>query len=175
MKKKLIFLIFAILLVCSICVQASAYTTSGYKWASKTIYYAIHSSVTGVNSVAYASAISDYQYNTNVTLYASPSNTVYLNVTSESSVDWDGLMSPYGSGGYYSEVFCYLNTSYTAFYEANKRLSVAAHEVGHALGLGDLGTSSTSLMNGYTYYRYEINRVYVTQSDDRNGVNYLYP
>ena len=176
MKKKVVALGLAIMLFVSICTQASAYSLWGYKWSSKAIYYEVHSNASGVNNTAFTGGIGSWNTNTNVTLISSSVNkTVYCNVISMSTVDWDGLCSPYVSGSLFSEVFCFLNTYYTGSYSANKRQSVAAHEIGHALGLADLSSGSTALMNGYTYYRYDTNGVYTVQTDDKNGVNYLYP
>ena len=78
----------------------------------------------------------------------------------------------------------WLNTHFTSGYVANKVRSVAAHEIGHYLGLahrsgsicvnGTPPTGDVTLMNPYTSTRYTACGVYTPIVDDRNGVNYLY-
>ncbi len=172
-SKKIVSLILVVMLIFSLCVQASAYSLSGNQWASTPVYF--KHVATGVNLTAFSSAFVDWKYNSDIDFYNSLSNpTLYDNNVYYSGVTWDGLCSSYFSGGYFTEAYCYLNTYYTDNYSADKRQSVAGHEIGHAIGLADLGSSSTSLMNGYTYNRYDVNGVYTAQTDDINGVNYLY-
>lgn len=63
---------------------------------------------------------------------------------------------------------------YYTVYATNKAVSVATHELGHVLGLGDLYGSYQSLMNGYTSTRYDSYGIYTPQQDDLDGINVLY-
>ncbi|MDR0491403.1 MAG: matrixin family metalloprotease [Oscillospiraceae bacterium] len=178
MKKKIVIIGLAIILLLSVCTQASAYSLWGYKWASKTIIYKHVSGTSSDSTTAFASGTIDFNSKTNVTLAVSSvtTATLYLTDFNATFVDWDGLTSiTSSSGSYFSMVYCYLNTYYTAGYSTNMRRSVAAHELGHALGLGDLGTAFNALMNGYTPYRFTYWGVYTPQADDISGVNSIYP
>lgn len=63
---------------------------------------------------------------------------------------------------------------YCTVYATNKAVSVATHELGHVLGLGDLYGSYPSLMNGHTNTRYDNYGIYTPQQDDLDGINVLY-
>lgn len=72
-----------------------------------------------------------------------------------------------------------INRSYTDSYSINGRISVMGHEIGHAIGLGHVGSgggacSLVTLMNGYDSFRFNTCGVYRTTVDDRNGANALY-
>lgn len=62
-----------------------------------------------------------------------------------------------------------LNWSLVSGYSAAKRQGVAAHELGHALGLAHNGSSAAILM-----YPYDSRTVTTPQSDDKAGVNAIY-
>jgi hypothetical protein len=175
MKKKVIALSIAILLMISFSVPAYAYSPLGYKWSSSSITYYTSSSAKANTVTAFSLGASVWSNNTkvNITLNSSSYNIFCTDVYS-TVVDWDGLCYYNYSGSYFTSITQTLNYYYTDSYVANKRISVAMHEFGHGLGLADLGTSSTSLMNGYSYYRYDINGVFTPQTDDINGVNSLY-
>ncbi|MEN6391129.1 MAG: matrixin family metalloprotease [Syntrophomonas sp.] len=59
-----------------------------------------------------------------------------------------------------------MNSELFPSYTANQRQSVCVHELGHAMGLSDLG-SGTAIMNQYR----DKSTIYTPQSDDINGVN----
>lgn len=96
---------------------------------------------------------------------------------------WSGLTTYYScgsSGGFHNgTVTVQTNRTYTDAYSVNGRISVMAHEIGHAIGLGHVGSGGGScglvtLMNGYDSFRYDTCGVYQTTTDDRNGANALY-
>lgn len=79
------------------------------------------------------------------------------------------------SGGFSAPVVTNLNTYYTSGYSTGERISVAAHELGHAaagLKAYDAGCSAVEEM--YTAVRYLDCGVDTPQPDDVNGANALY-
>jgi Matrixin len=92
--------------------------------------------------------------------------------TYNSGVTWDGL-TPYAQdlNGNFSAASVYINYYYTAFYGAQVIAGVAAHEMGHALGLAH--SSTCVLMQPSTVTRSNCG-VYGPVQDDKNGVNSLY-
>lgn len=71
----------------------------------------------------------------------------------------------------YEEII--LNTYFTATYPSGKIQEVAAHELGHANGLGDLD-SGCVLMNQDAYVVWDLCGINTPQPDDINGVNSKY-
>ncbi len=110
---------------------------------------------------------------------------VNVNVTSVSSsrwtaddlyssgVTWDGLtaVSPQLNGQYFNAVAMHLNWYYTEFYSQQTINALAAHEIGHGLGLDDLG--ACVVMQISTPQRNACN-VFGPVQDDKNGVNAQY-
>lgn len=92
------------------------------------------------------------------------------------AVMWDGLTTDFTSNGCITYATARLNDYFTNGYSAGKRQPVAAHELGHTIGLGDLG-GGAELMNGGTcgtdsrWCSYFIN---TPERDDVNGINAIY-
>jgi hypothetical protein len=86
-----------------------------------------------------------------------------------SNVSWDGLTTwQTNSQGYFANAQVKLNTYYTRNESASEIQGVAAHELGHAMGLAH---SSTCVLMNPTTPRCGID---TPQSDDVNGINHLY-
>ena len=89
-------------------------------------------------------------------------------------VTWDGFYILYPYSGRITLADCILNKKYMDVYPLHWRISVAAHELGHALGLLDMERTDRVLMNWNSCFRYAIYQIYTPQQDDINGVNSMY-
>lgn len=105
---------------------------------------------------------------------------IYVTEINDSTVSWDGFSNfSYDSTTKLrtSGIITY-NSFYTVtFNNSNALKSVATHEFGHAIGLGDNGTNKC-IMNRYTWgtnSRYGTYGYTTPQTDDINGIKALYP
>jgi len=85
------------------------------------------------------------------------------------------------SSGHWTETLVtWWNTYYTDSYGSSERQSVMVHELGHALGLDDIHhappppCTGIPIMQGDTATRWVSCGLTTPQSDDVNGVNFLY-
>ncbi|MBE0481461.1 MAG: hypothetical protein IBX68_10845 [Dehalococcoidia bacterium] len=102
---------------------------------------------------------------------------VRLGKAIQPNAGWDGLSTIHFEGDTIVRVTCAYNWSYTRFYTPNKIRSVTGHELGHSLGLGEMGLGSYALMNQFTSgpgSRYDGYGIYTPRQDDINGVNAMY-
>lgn len=109
---------------------------------------------------------------TDANLYITPGGAahVYTYSINSSGATWDGITYWSSTGSAFnSGTKAYLNTKYTGGYDANKVRGVAAHGMGHALGLDHV--SGCRLMNGFTTSRCGI---YRPTADEINGINNKY-
>jgi len=176
MKKKLTTFCLVVMLALFLCSSAYAFVTTGMKWASNSLTYYV--SFTGTGRLEYVLGAADFTSSTNINLSQTSSSSSYdilCTTANLSLVDWDGYAYWSGSGSVTTSATLYLNGTYTNSYSTNKRLSVASHEFGHALGLGDLSSGNARLMNGYTYNRFEVYGVYTPTIGEITGIAYLYP
>jgi len=95
------------------------------------------------------------------------------------SYDWgddgrDGLCITYTYEGIIYFAYAHVNTHYTPSYPYNKVRSVATHELGHSVGLDEMGTGFAVVMNYASNWRYDEWGVYTPQSDDIDGLYDLY-
>ena len=160
---------------------AYAYTLLGGYWASvNPLYYRIHPELSTIDKSAYSASKTSWNaLGTRVFLVGkSTGYKINLYAVNSSGYNWDGLtyISPCSSCAPYTISTTYLNGYFTDTYTSGKRRSVAAHEIGHALGLGhDFGAV---LMNPYTCgdeSRFCTYRIYTPQADEEYGFDALYP
>jgi hypothetical protein len=88
-------------------------------------------------------------------------------------VSWDGL-APFSTtlnGQYFNAVSMHLNYYWTSSYSQSVVNALAAHEIGHGLGLADI--NACTLMQPSTPQRIACG-VYGPTQDDKNGVNAQY-
>lgn len=104
--------------------------------------------------------------------YSNPHTGVRVTVVFNENANWDGLatFTAYTSGGtlYFRKVEVRLNA---ARVHVHHPISLAGHELGHALGLDDV--SLHRLMNGCTLYR-NTHNIVSPLSGDISGVNTLH-
>ena len=163
--------------------KASAYTLVGCKFPTSSIPYSGGAGPSGYSNLT---ALLDWVGNTDIT--GMPTTTT---ATPRIDFQWDyfgasgwsgltAIPNCSSTGGLHAGVVSILiNRSYLDSYSVNDRTSVTSHEIGHAIGLDHVGTSggacaTTPLMNGYDAFRWSTCGIYLTQTDDRNGANYLY-
>jgi hypothetical protein len=92
--------------------------------------------------------------------------------TYNSGVSWDGMTSlQVGLDLNFSAAATWMNSYYTGTYAQQVVNGVAAHEIGHALGLAH--SNACVLMQPATILR-TVCGVYGPVQDDKNGVNSLY-
>lgn len=109
----------------------------------------------------------------------SPADVTGTNESRGNTVAWTGVTRQKGTvqsapscpNGFFAsgQVEVVLNWSVVSGYSASKRQGVAAHELGHALGLAHTTSSQGVLM-----YPYDSRTVYTPQGDDKAGVNARY-
>ncbi|WP_186526369.1 matrixin family metalloprotease [Leekyejoonella antrihumi] len=106
-------------------------------------------------------------------VYVTRSNSpLVVSDTYRSDIDWDGLTNYAGSSGQFTSVRAYLNHYYTQSYSATVSQGVAAHELGHAVGLGH-SAASCALMLPTTPGRDSCG-AWIPKADDIAGMNSLY-
>ncbi|RLE81197.1 MAG: hypothetical protein DRJ51_04350 [Thermoprotei archaeon] len=161
----------------------AAWTTIGKKWPSPpypNLSYA--NTCDGTEWTATETSLSDWE---NIDATNPPNFYVYdpdnpnephISIWDpyEPDVTWDGRAIIWYSGDWIVFVEIQINEYYTSTYEFDKVRSVAGHEIGHALGLGDESEDKAVLMNPNSARRYDEFGIYKPTQDEVNGINYLY-
>lgn len=162
-------------------VQASAYTLEGVTWSGGVGSLQIYNSNLSSSDVSVMQNAASEWANTptpvayNWTSYSSSAD-IKVSSAYNSSVSWDGITTYNSSGGHFvaGSVVVQLNDYWfwTIPYTYDEEISVAAHELGHTLGLNH--SSIASALMYYSTSRYTQYGTYTPQQDDINGVNAMY-
>ena len=156
--------------------RAEAYTLSGCKYNTTSIkyYYDNFVSARGKSFIGQGAAAWS---GVHASLAFGNPYKVYTTEGTVSGVSWDGMTSISCSGGITTSAALTWNMSATATWNSDGALkSVSMHEFGHVFGLNENGTTKT-IMNAHTWgtnSRWGTYALSSPQTDDKNGVNYLY-
>lgn len=154
-----------------------AYELLGREWDSVfPLYYYVDSGTDWGNRFAYYYAVADW--NAADTPVCFVYSFYYYDVLCMDDyvpgVTWDGFYYLYPWSGPIERADLILNTKYTDVYPSGWKKSIAGHELGHALGLGEMERTDRVLMNWHSVFRYAIYQINTPQQDDINGVNAIY-
>lgn len=145
-----------------------AFTTGPYRVDAKSASYKWGSNITSTYKTAWENAANDWYNVDNAAFYYSSSSSNIVNARSISGDNAYGTIYYQTTSGNKLRKFkVEINTSKCT--NGTIARSTSGHEIGHALGLGDL-TSGTAIMNGNR----NRSSIYTPQTDDVNGVRYVY-
>ncbi len=169
----------AVCLIVLSAVPVAAFVNTGKHQPNTTVTYWMYTGV-AADQTAYLNGKSTWNTATLIAFVSSghvDTEEVGLTSVNNTSVTWDGLTTVFFNGATITYSTVRLNDFYTNGYTAGKRQSVAAHELGHTLGLGDV-VGGAELMNGKTcggsstrWCSFFIN---APETDDINGINAIY-
>ncbi|CCE74120.1 hypothetical protein EGX35_00710 [Clavibacter nebraskensis] len=165
---------------------ASAYSLGNCRWGGiSDLRWANFSGTTGIYATAMSTGASRWNATGTGIGISQAINTTSVNFNVNSAnfgnVTWSGRAPNFdtcNAGGYNQALPLQLNTYYLANYSATQRAMVAAHELGHNLGLRHVGGDTTAcgsvaLMNPGDTRRTACS-VYGPKVDDINGINAKY-
>jgi hypothetical protein len=175
----------AVTLVLVLSAPAFAYHLEGPCWSNQrssgccaTFYTQYASTFYSGDKAGFDNARSAWNGSSANVLFYSGSSPITVDDTDNASVSWDGITNHHWTACgflWLSRCFDYahvlLNYHFTKNDSASTTKGIAAHELGHAIGLDH--TSGCVLMTPYTSTRNSCG-IYGPVSDDINGVNSLY-
>ncbi len=160
--------------------SAHAYILLGCEWSQRSIRFSVPAPLL---SSPYWTSAADLWDGLNAGLVGAGADPdlASTNKNCGNTVSWSGVTRRPGtvqsrptctSSGYWvsGQMEVVMNWSGTSGYSASRRRMVAAHELGHAFGLGDTTANPHLLM-----YCKDTRTVLVPQQNDWAGVNAIYP
>ncbi|MFD4990830.1 M12 family metallo-peptidase [Cellulosimicrobium cellulans] len=150
---------------------ASAYNLTGCKWPRAIIGYRADA-MTGNFGTSASSTVSSWNSLSDVDLRSAPGTTLRLYTQNDGNNGYAGWSTWSCTSGTTTAATARLNTYITTSYVANKKRTVWAHEIGHAIGLSH--ANAGTMMYTCPPCTYDTYGRYVPQTDDRNGANSLY-
>lgn len=157
---------------------AHAYVLWNVYWQNNGNIQYCESSMTGNDTTAFNNALGNWNGQGLPIHFSGGSCGVHIFDENDGANGYTGYTSySYGSTGCngwgrLSSVSSKLNPYYTNNEGVQEVQSTAAHELGHALGLGH--TSDQGTLMYPNEYRYINRGVYTPQADDRSGISYIY-
>lgn len=165
---------------------AQAYALGNCEWdRASNLRWANYSGTSGAYATAMTTAASRWTAtSTPVSIYKATSSTAthfQVNTANYGNVTWSGRAPNFDtcSSGYYTRALpLLLNTYHLGKYTATRKAMVAAHELGHNLGLRHIGRegdacSVVALMHPRDADRFRCG-VYGPKNDDVRGINAKY-
>lgn len=150
---------------------ANAYTLSGCKWPSSTVYHTRSVPSTFTAPATYAAL--DWSATTDVNL-GQTSGQPFKVSTYTASDGNAGITSRSCNGlGTIVAATSYGNMNSLPYLSANCRRAPFAHEIGHGLGL-DHNNSTSYVLMYHSISACTVNGIYLPQQDDKNGMNAMY-
>lgn len=155
----------------------SAFYVKSFKWTDSVNpkYYYDDDGYTETSSAASSWTVSGlFSYSSSTS-----SSPIHVHGVHEDGVSWDGMTTWTYNGGTLQDAQLKINWHYCDSYTSACRKSVICHELGHALALNENPDIETvrSVMNPYTngdYSRYGYWGISTAQTDDLNGVDWIY-
>ena len=177
--------------------RAEAYTFTSCRWPSASISY--DNQASGASGSAFANGASSWSSRTDVSIYSRPGSSNFFfirNNLGDNNYDgytsWDcGSSGTFRSTAYnlgdnnydgYTSWDCgssgtfrstaSINGYYTDSFPTRRRQAVAAHEIGHGIGLNHSGSNALMYTSAANFY--DRTGQYYPVADDINGINARY-
>lgn len=154
--------------------NVEAYSLQGYKLSSKQVSYMWGPNLVSKNNIytrAFENAASSWNSASGFKFTRTHLGPNQFDIWYEKSSSLYGkCVTSYNINS--KEVFYFkakLNSGNPNITKSNVARSTACHELGHAMGLGDL-SSKTAIMNTSR----DRTKIYVPQTDDKNGIKAIY-